>query len=152
MRALVQRALDASVRIDNAVVGEFQGRGLVVFVGITHEDDADTARRLAAKIVHLRIFPAEDQSGEFSAAELDLPLLLISQFTLYADTGKGRRPSWNAAAPGDVAAPLFDACVAELRGFGANVSTGVFGADMQVRLTNDGPFTILLELDPQLPK
>ncbi len=152
MRALVQRARDARVLIDHEVVGEFAGQGLVVFIGVTHDDDADLARRLASKILQLRIFAPDDKAGERSAAELALPLLVISQFTLYADTRKGRRPSWNAAASGEAAEPLFNACLDELRRLGAVVSTGRFGADMQVQLTNDGPFTILLELDPQLPR
>ncbi len=152
MRALVQRARDARVLIDDEVVGEFEGQGLVVFIGVTHDDDDDLARRLASKIHQLRVFTSDEQAGERSAAELALPLLVISQFTLYADTRKGRRPSWNAAAAGDAAEPLFNACLDELRRLGAVVSTGRFGADMQVQLTNDGPFTILLELDPQQPR
>ncbi len=152
MRALVQRAMDAAVLIDGSVVGAFDGRCLVVFIGVTHSDDAETARKLAAKIFQLRIFTAHEKSGEFSAQELQLPLLVISQFTLYADTTKGRRPSWNAAAPAEIAEPMFNVCLAELRSLGAVLSTGRFGADMQVRLTNDGPFTILLELDPPLPR
>ncbi|MDP2014590.1 MAG: D-aminoacyl-tRNA deacylase [Actinomycetota bacterium] len=152
MRALVQRALNAAVLIDGEVISSFNGRGLVALIGITHDDDAATARRLAAKLFQLRIFTTDENSGEFSAEELQLPLLVISQFTLYADTSKGRRPSWNAAAPGEIAEPIFDICLQELRSLGAVVGTGRFGAEMQVQLTNDGPVTILLELDPQLPR
>lgn len=152
MRALVQRALGARVVIDGRSSGGFEGPGLVVLIGVTHRDDADTARRLASKILQLRIFTSPEHAAECSAAELQLPLLAISQFTLYADTSKGRRPSWNAAAPGEIAEPLFDACIDELRALGAEVSTGEFGAQMRVQFTNDGPLTILLELDPLPPK
>jgi len=148
MRALLQRARDAQVRVDGEAHGGFTGAGLVVFVGVTHADDRETAARLAAKAYQLRVFTAEGDSTELSAQELSLPLLVISQFTLYADTTKGRRPSWKSAATGRQAEPLVAAFAAELERLGADVSTGVFGADMQVSLTNDGPFTILLELDP----
>jgi D-tyrosyl-tRNA(Tyr) deacylase len=152
---VVQRARDASVVVAGDVVGAFEGPGLVVLVGATHDDTHDRARRLAAKVHELRIFdPAhapqpladDDARRELSAAELGLPLLVISQFTLYGDTRKGRRPSWTAAAPGPVAEPLVDAVVDELRRRGATVGTGVFGADMQVRLTNDGPITLVVEV------
>ena len=120
------------------------GRGLLSLVGVNRTDDARTAAALARKIHELRIFPGDD--GEVSAADLGLPVLVVSQFTLYADTRKGRRPSWQDAAPGDVAEPLVDAVVAELRARGATVATGRFGARMQVSSVNDGPFTILLEV------
>ncbi len=152
MRAVVQRADGAEVVVGSQAVGGFRGPGLVVLVGVTHADTVQVARRLAGKVHDLRLFeprharkPAEDR--ELSAAELGLPLLVVSQFTLYGDTRKGRRPTWTAAAPGPVAAPLVDAVVAELRSRGAQVSTGVFGADMQVRLTNDGPITVLVEVE-----
>ena len=115
--------------------------GLVVLVGVTHSDTPEIAASLARKIYHLRIL-----SGERSCAEASAPLLVISQFTLYADTRKGRRPSWLAAAPGPVAEPLVDTVVAALRDLGAQVETGVFGANMKVQLTNDGPTTIVLDL------
>ncbi|MFA7323404.1 MAG: D-aminoacyl-tRNA deacylase [Candidatus Nanopelagicales bacterium] len=150
MRALVQRAADASVTVDGQILGKFAGSGLVVLVGVTHGDDEPTARRLAEKVLTLRIF--EGTAGEVSAQDLHLPLLVISQFTLYADTRKGRRPSWDAAAPGAIAEPLVDAFVASLHEVGATVATGAFGADMQVRFTNDGPVTILVELDPLPPR
>lgn len=152
MRAVVQRAAGASVTVDGSVVGSFSGPGLVILVGVTHDDDASTAARLADKVHDLRIFGPEhaatDVEGarELSAADLGLPVLVISQFTLYADTRKGRRPTWDAAAPGPVAEPLVDAVVARLRERGAEVSTGRFGADMQVALVNDGPMTVVIEL------
>ena len=114
--------------------------GLVVLVGVTHSDTRQTAAVLARKIYYLRIM-----AGERSAADLAAPLLVISQFTLYADTSKGRRPSWLAAAPGTVAQPLVEGFVAALRELGARVETGIFGADMKVSLVNDGPVTLLLE-------
>ena len=138
---MVQRVTSASVRVDDETVGAIDKPGLCVLVGVTHEDTPATATRLAEKLWTLRIL--ED---ERSCADLDAPLLLVSQFTLYGDARKGRRPSWTAAAPGPVAEPLFDAVVSALRGLGATVATGVFGAQMQVSLTNDGPFTVLLEL------
>jgi len=141
VKAVVQRAAEASVQVDGATVGEIGSPGLCVLVGVTHADTMDTARKLAEKLWTLRIL-----ADEKSCADLDAPLLLISQFTLYGDARKGRRPSWTAAAPGVVAEPLFDEVVSALRGLGATVATGVFGADMKVRLVNDGPFTVLLEL------
>lgn len=146
MRALVQRALDASVSVEGEILGQFQGKGLVVLVGVTHADNTAIARKLAEKVHQLRIFPGD--TGEVSASDLNLPILVISQFTLYADTKKGRRPTWDAAAPGAVAEPLVDDFVQALRDAGARVETGKFGADMKVTFTNDGPITILLELDP----
>ncbi|MGN6334283.1 MAG: D-aminoacyl-tRNA deacylase [Motilibacteraceae bacterium] len=141
MRAVVQRVRGARVRVDGDVVGEVEGEGLLVLVGVTHEDTPAHAERLAAKVHELRIL-----DGERSAAETGAGLLVVSQFTLYADTRKGRRPSWSAAAPGPVAEPLVDAVVAALRARGAQVETGVFGADMAVELVNDGPMTLLLEV------
>ena len=116
-------------------------QGLLAFVGVTHNDDADKARRLAEKLWTLRIL-----ADERSAADVNAPILVVSQFTLYADTAKGRRPSWNAAAPGPVAEPLVTVFAEALRGLGAQVETGVFGANMQVELVNDGPVTVFLEL------
>jgi D-tyrosyl-tRNA(Tyr) deacylase len=122
------------------VVGSLPRPGLVVLVGVTHSDTAQAAAALARKVFYLRIL-----RGEKSCADLSAPLLVISQFTLYADTARGRRPTWQAAAPGPVAEPLVDAFCAGLRELGASVQTGVFGADMQVRLVNDGPVTLILE-------
>ena len=122
-------------------VGEIDAPGLCVLVGVTHTDTQATARRLAEKLWTLRVL-----ADEKSCADLGAPLLLISQFTLYGDARKGRRPSWTAAAPGPIAEPLFDEVVTGLRELGATVATGIFGADMKVRLVNDGPFTVLLEV------
>ena len=141
MRAVVQRVSQASVSVDGRVTGAIDEPGLMVLVGVTHTDTAEQAAKLAAKLWGLRIL-----EGEKSCSDVAAPLLIISQFTLYADTRKGRRPSWLAAAPGPVAEPLVDAVVEALRGLGAHVETGVFGADMKVRLTNDGPVTIVLDL------
>jgi D-tyrosyl-tRNA(Tyr) deacylase len=155
MRAVVQRSLGASVTVDGVCVGQFSGPGLTVLVGVTHDDTAARASRLADKLYDLRIFGPEhapdgavpDGSGrELSAAELGLPVLVVSQFTLYGDTRKGRRPTWDAAAPRLVAEPLVTAVVERLRERGVAVQTGIFGADMQVHLTNDGPITILLDV------
>lgn len=143
MRVLVQRVTSARVWVDGAVVGEIapDGQGLLALVGVTHDDDVDVAQRLAEKLWQLRIL-----DGERSAADVDAPILVVSQFTLYANTVKGRRPSWNAAAPRAVAEPLVTALAEALSGLGAHVQTGTFGADMSVELVNDGPVTVLLEL------
>ena len=143
MRAVVSRVAAAAVTVDGEVVGEI-GHGLLSLVGVARTDDVDKARSLARKIHELRIFPGDD--GEVSASDLGLPVLVVSQFTLYADTRKGRRPSWQDAAPGETAEPLVEAVVAELRARGATVATGRFGARMQVSSVNDGPFTVLLEV------
>lgn len=146
MRAIIQRALGACVRVDGDIVGSFEGPGLVVLVGVTHDDTEARAQRLADKVYDLRII--DDGDGpEQSAADLGLPVLVISQFTLYADTRKGRRPTWDSAAPRPVAEPLVEAVVARLRERGATTSTGIFGADMQVALVNDGPMTITVDVD-----
>lgn len=138
----MQRVRGASVTVDGRTVGAIEptAQGLLALVGVTHSDDAGVARRMAEKLWRLRILDAER-----SAADAAAPILAVSQFTLYADTAKGRRPSWNAAAPGAVAEPLVEEFVAALRAQGAHVQTGIFGADMQVSLTNDGPVTVLLE-------
>ncbi len=141
MRAVVQVVTSASVSVGDEVVGRIDRPGLVVLVGVTHTDDERVAAKLAAKVHELRIF-----RDETSAADRGAPLLVVSQFTLYADTRKGRRPSWSAAAPGEVAEPLVASFVDALRHRGAHVETGVFGAMMQVALVNDGPMTVLLEV------
>ncbi|MDJ1135879.1 D-aminoacyl-tRNA deacylase [Streptomyces iconiensis] len=141
MRAVVQRVDGASVVVDGAAVGQIVGEGLCVLVGVTHDDTAAKAAQLARKLWSVRIL-----HGEKSCSDTGAPLLVISQFTLYGDARKGRRPTWNAAAPGDVAEPLVDEVVAQLRLLGAEVATGRFGAQMKVSLTNDGPFTVLLEV------
>lgn len=140
MRAVVQRVSEAAVTVDGTVVGAIDEPGLMVLVGVTHEDTPARAAKLAAKLWGLRIL-----DGEKSCSDIGAPLLVISQFTLYGDTRKGRRPSWVDAAPGPVAEPLVDAVVEELRKLGAHVETGVFGADMKVSLINDGPVTLVLE-------
>ncbi len=143
MRVLVQRVAWATVSVGGEVVGAIRpdGQGLLAFVGVTHSDDLDKARRLAEKLWYLRIL-----ADERSAADVNAPILIVSQFTLYADTAKGRRPSWNAAAPGAIAEPLVAAFAEALQRMGAEVQTGVFGANMQVELVNDGPVTVILEL------
>jgi D-aminoacyl-tRNA deacylase len=141
MRAVAQRVSEASVRVDGSVIGAIDGPGLLVLVGVTHDDTAEKASRLAAKLWGLRVL-----DGEKSCSDLNAPLLVVSQFTLYAETAKGRRPTWSNAAPGPVAEPLVDAVVAELRALGATVETGKFGADMKVALVNDGPITIIIDL------
>ena len=141
MRAVVQRVTQASVTVDGQAVGAIAEPGLLVLVGITHDDTPEKAAKLAAKLWGLRIL-----DGEKSCSDVSAPLLVISQFTLYADTRKGRRPTWQAAAPGPVAGPLVEAVVAALRGLGPRVQTGVFGADMKVSLVNDGPVTLVLDL------
>src|SRR5258708_5432356 len=140
MRVLVQRVSSAAVSVDGRVVGAIRpdNQGLLAFVGVTHSDDTDTARRLAEKLWNLRIL-----ADERSAADVNAPILVVSQFTLYADTAKGRRPSWNAAAPGTVAEPLVAAFAEALRGLGAHVETGMFGAHMHVELQNAGPGTLV---------
>ncbi|WP_111602574.1 D-aminoacyl-tRNA deacylase [Streptomyces sp. Amel2xB2] len=148
MRAVVQRVSGASVVVEGAssadgaeTVGAITGEGLCVLVGVTHDDTPQKAAQLARKLWSLRIL--ED---ERSCSDTGAPLLVVSQFTLYGDARKGRRPTWNAAAPGPVAEPLVDEVVARLRELGAEVATGSFGARMKVSLTNEGPFTVLLEV------
>jgi D-tyrosyl-tRNA(Tyr) deacylase len=141
VRAVAQRVTQASVTVDGQLTGSIAEPGLVVLVGVTHDDTTVKSAKLAAKLWGLRIL-----DGEKSCSDTGAPLLVVSQFTLYADTAKGRRPSWNQAAPGPVAEPLVAAVVDELRRLGARVETGRFGADMKVALVNDGPVTIILEL------
>jgi D-aminoacyl-tRNA deacylase len=141
MRAVVQRVSRASVAVDGNVVGEIDEPGLLVLVGVTHDDTPDLAAKLAAKVWGMRIL-----DGEKSCSDVGAPLLVISQFTLYADLTKGRRPSWSAAAPGPVAEPLVSAVIQALREAGARVQTGVFGAHMKVSLVNDGPVTIIVDM------
>jgi len=141
MRAVAQRVTQASVTIDGRVAGSIAEPGLLVLVGVTHDDTTDKAKKLAAKLWGLRVL-----DGEKSCSDIGAPLLVVSQFTLYAETAKGRRPTWNNAAPGPVAEPLVTAVVDELRRLGARVETGEFGADMKVALVNDGPVTIIIEL------
>lgn len=141
MRAVVSRVTEASVSVDGEIVGEIAEPGLLVLLGITHSDDERVAETMARKLHELRIMRNEE-----SAATIGAPLLIVSQFTLYGETRKGRRPTWTAAAPGPVAEPLVQVVVARLRERGATVSTGSFGAEMAVRSVNDGPFTVLVEV------
>lgn len=137
---MVQRVSSAAVAVDGETIGALDRPGLVVLLGVARADTAEHARRLAAKIHQLRIM-----RDDRSAADAGAPLLVVSQFTLYADTTRGRRPSWSAAAPGELAEPLVEAFVQALRAAGAEVATGRFGADMQVSLVNDGPVTLVVE-------
>ncbi len=140
MRAVLQRASSAEVSVDGEVVGRLTEPGLVVLLGITHDDGPDQVAWMVRKIRSLRIMREER-----SVDDLGAPVLVISQFTLYGDARKGRRPTWNAAAPGEVSAPLYDAVCTGLEREGTHVEHGVFGADMAVTLVNDGPVTMLLD-------
>lgn len=142
MRVVLQRVLRAKVSVAGQVVGEITESGLVALVGVTHSDTVEQAQKLAQKTHKLRILHGEQAAGEIGA-----PVLAVSQFTLYADTRKGKRPSWSHAAPSQMAEPIFDAYVQALKDLGLPVQTGVFGADMQVELVNDGPVTLILEAD-----
>jgi len=140
MRAVLQRVTRASVTVDGTVVGRIDEPGLVVLVGITHDDGAEQVEWLARKVRDLRIM-----RDERSVADLGSPVLVVSQFTLYGDARKGRRPTWAAAAPGPVSEPLYDAVCDELERLGTRVERGIFGADMAVELLNDGPVTVVLD-------
>lgn len=140
MRAVLQRASRASVTVDGEITASFERQGIVALVGVTHGDGPEQVQTIARKIAELRIL-----SDEKSVSDVDAPVIVVSQFTLYADVRKGRRPSWNGAAPGPVAEPLVESVVAALRERGLSVGTGVFGAHMDVELVNDGPITIQVE-------
>jgi D-tyrosyl-tRNA(Tyr) deacylase len=144
MRAIVQRVTEAAVRVDGEQLASI-GAGLLVLVGITHTDGPEQAAKLASKVAGLRILRDGDRD-EAAAAAVGAPVLVVSQFTLYGDTGSGRRPSWQQAAPGPVAEPLVAAFVQQLRAAGLAVHTGRFGALMAVSSVNDGPFTLMLEV------
>ena len=137
---MIQRVLRAQVTVDDVVVGGFDEPGLLVYLGVTHGDGADEIAWTARKIWDLRLLRDEQ-----SASEVDAPVLVVSQFTLYGDARKGRRPTWQAAAPGPVSEPVYDAVCSVLEGLGARVERGVFGADMRVESVNDGPITLILE-------
>jgi D-aminoacyl-tRNA deacylase len=145
VRAVVQRVTSAAVTVGDDEVGRI-GPGLCVLLGVTHDDEADVARRMAEKLWRLRVLDDDRGVMNLAAADLDAPVLVVSQFTLYGDTAGGRRPSWIAAARPEHAEPLVDAVVDELRRLGATVATGRFRASMQVTLTNDGPVTVIVEL------
>ena len=140
MRLVIQRVSSAQVQVEGEIVGAIDRPGLLILAGVTRDDQPTTADRLAEKVWTLRIL-----DGERSCQDENAPILVVSQFTLYADTRKGRRPSWSAAAPRAVSEPLIEAFVTSLRQRGAEVATGVFGAHMKVTLTNDGPVTLILE-------
>jgi len=140
MKAVVQRVLRASVTVDGDVVGSIEGPGLLVLLGVTHSDDESTAGWMAAKTWGLRIL--EDEA---SASDIGAPILVVSQFTLYGDARKGRRPTWSAAAPGQVSEPLYEAFCRSLEELGAHVERGRFGAHMEVASVNDGPMTVIVE-------
>ena len=140
MRAVVQRVLSASVSVDGKVVGSVQGPGLLVLLGVTHDDGPAQVDWLARKVWGLRIMREEQ-----SASDLGAPVLVVSQFTLYGDARKGRRPTWVAAAPGEVSEPIYEAFCTTLRDLGAAVAEGRFGAQMHVSSVNDGPITVILE-------
>lgn len=140
MRVVIQRVLAARVEVSGETVGALDGPGLLVYLGVTHSDGSAEIAWTARKVWDLRLLREER-----SASDVGAPLLVVSQFTLYGDARKGRRPTWQAAAPGEVSEPAYDAFCAELRRLGAHVETGVFGADMQVTSVNDGPVTVLLE-------
>lgn len=140
MRAVIQRVNHAAVSVDGQVVGAIDRPGLLVLVGVTHDDDAAQVALIARKIADLRLL-----EGELSVTDAAAPVLVVSQFTLYADTRKGRRPSWNQAAGADVAEPLVQAVVEDLRSRGLEVATGQFGAHMVIDMQADGPVTIELE-------
>ena len=137
---MLQRALRASVTVDGEVVGAFDVPGLVVLLGVTHDDGPREIEWMANKIRDIRLLRDERSIGELGA-----PALVISQFTLYGDARKGRRPTWNAAAPGSVAEPIYEAVCDRMAELGTPVSRGRFGADMAVELVNDGPITLVLE-------
>ncbi|CED90890.1 MAG: D-tyrosyl-tRNA(Tyr) deacylase [Actinomyces succiniciruminis] len=150
MRAVLQRVNRAAVRVDGEVVGAIDRAGLLALVGVTHDDGPAQVATVARKIAELRLFDGPGDDGgapgrEVSVSDLGAPVLVVSQFTLYADVRKGRRPSWNGAAPGEVAEPLVEAVVADLRRRGLEVATGSFGAHMDIDAELDGPVTILVE-------
>jgi D-tyrosyl-tRNA(Tyr) deacylase len=142
VRAVVQRVLSASVTVDSDVVGSITGPGLLAYVGVTHSDGPSEVTWLARKLWGLRLLRDEQ-----SASEVGAPILVVSQFTLYGDARKGRRPTWQAAAPAPVSEPLYEAVCAELERLGAHVERGMFGADMRVESVNDGPITLVLDTE-----
>ena len=146
MRAVIQRVSRSSVSVDNKTTGSTE-RGLMVLVGVTHDDEKQDIDYIVDKTVNMRLFPHEGEENGFELSVLDIDgsVLLVSQFTLYASTRKGRRPSFTAAAPGDVSGPMFDRVVETFRDRGVRTETGLFGAYMQVELVNDGPVTIMLD-------
>ena len=143
MRAVIQRVLSASVSVDGEVVGRIDGPGLLVYLGVTHDDGPADVAWTARKVWDLRLL-----RDERSASDVGAPVLVVSQFTLYGEARKGRRPTWQAAAPAPVSEPAYDAVCADLERLGAHVERGRFGADMQVASTNDGPITLVIDSSP----
>jgi D-tyrosyl-tRNA(Tyr) deacylase len=146
MRVVLQRVLRASVSVDGRIVGAVDRPGLVVLLGVTHDDGPRQVAWTARKVWEMRILRDEQ-----SASDVDAPVLVVSQFTLYGDARKGRRPTWQAAAPGPVSEPLYEAFCDELERLGATVARGEFGADMRLELVNDGPVTVVLDAPAQIP-
>src|SRR6476619_5140548 len=144
MRAVIQRVLGAKVSVDGTIVGGFAEPGLLVYLGVTHDDGPAQVAWMARKVWELRLLREEQ-----SASDVGAPILVVSQFTLYGDARKGRRPTWQAAAPGPVSEPAYEAVCDELVRLGARVERGVFGADMRVESVNDGPVTLILESPAQ---
>ncbi|MCD6639592.1 MAG: D-tyrosyl-tRNA(Tyr) deacylase [Nocardioides sp.] len=142
MRAVIQRVLSAEVTVDGEVVGAIDGPGLLVYLGVTHDDGPAEVEWTARKVWDLRLLRDEQSLSDRGA---DAPVLVVSQFTLYGDARKGRRPTWQAAAPGSVSEPLYDSVCEALERLGAHVERGVFGADMRVASVNDGPITVILD-------
>lgn len=144
MRVIIQRSLQSNVKVDGKIVGEIE-KGLVILVGFTYDDTIEDIKKMVDKIIHLRIF--DDDNGVMNRSLLDVggEVLSVSQFTLYADTKKGRRPSYMKALRGEEAIHLYDQFNLQLKDHNINVSTGIFGADMKVSITNDGPITLALE-------
>jgi D-tyrosyl-tRNA(Tyr) deacylase len=140
VRAVVQRVLSAAVTVEGQLVGAISEPGLLAYVGVTHADGPDDVAWMARKLWELRLLRDEQ-----SASDVGAPILVVSQFTLYGDARKGRRPTWQAAAPAVISQPIYDAVCAELERLGAHVERGVFGADMRVESVNDGPVTVWLE-------
>lgn len=145
MRALIQRVTHASVSVEGQQIGEI-GVGVLALIGVTHDDTATEAKKLADKIANLRIFEDDDHKMNLSVLDIGGDVLAVSQFTLYGDTRKGRRPSYVEAARPEVASPLVDSVIEELRTYGLKVPTGRFGADMKIELCNDGPVTLSIEV------
>jgi D-tyrosyl-tRNA(Tyr) deacylase len=146
MKALIQRVSEATVTVEGKIVGSI-GKGLCVFVGVTHSDTQRIVEKIADKILHLRIFEDDGSKMNLSTLDIQSEILIVSQFTLYGDTRKGRRPSWIASAPAEVAEPLIDDLIEALRVAGIKVETGLFRQSMDVQLTNEGPATLQIEVD-----
>ena len=148
MRALIQRVSEASVEVEGSVVGVIS-KGLLVFVGVTHSDSREVAEKLAKKVIGIRIFDDQDGQMNFSSEDVDGEFLVVSQFTLYGNVDSGRRPGWSEAARPDQAEPLIDYFIECLKASGLRVETGIFQADMNVKLINHGPATLMIEVNQE---